>query len=414
MNRRTSRTLLMLVIAGVLSAFAALMAIYPSAALSSAVRGLSIWWDVLFPSLLPFFIISEALLGFGIVHFIGALLDPVMRPLFRVPGIGGFVVAMGYASGYPVGAKLTTRLRADRLVTREEGERLIAFTSTSDPIFLIGAVAVGFFGNAGLALILAAAHYGAGLIIGIMMRFHASASPMTPSSSAIRDFEGFLFRRAFQAMHQARRQDGRSLGTLLRDAIGSSLRLMTVVGGLVVFFSVLMEMLACIGVMHIIDSLLQSALALFHLSPSLAPAFSGGLFEVTLGAKGAGAADAAGLRSQVVAAAWILSWAGLSVHAQIASIMNECDMRYLPFLAARVLHSLLAAGAAYFLFPLLAPYTAEAAIWFPSQMWTEAYAPWETAWHSLRGGLWTLLAVCGLLFAASLLCVAWQRMRNSR
>lgn len=55
MNRRTSRTLLMLVIAGVLSAFAALMAIYPSAALSSAVRGLSIWWDVLFPSLLPFF-----------------------------------------------------------------------------------------------------------------------------------------------------------------------------------------------------------------------------------------------------------------------------------------------------------------------------------------------------------------------
>lgn len=111
-----------------------------------------------------------------------------------------------------------------------------------------------------------------------------------------------------------------------------------------------MELLACIGVMNMIDRLLESALALFHLSPALAPAFSGGLFEVTLGAKGAGAANVAGLRSQMVAAAWILSWAGLSVHAQIASIMNECDMRYLPFLAARVLHSLLAAGAAYFLF----------------------------------------------------------------
>ncbi|MFD3269711.1 sporulation integral membrane protein YlbJ [Paenibacillus dendritiformis] len=412
MNRRTSRILLMLLIAGVLSAFAALMAIYPSAALSSAVRGLSIWWDVLFPSLLPFFIISEALLGFGIVHFIGALLDPVMRPLFRVPGIGGFVVAMGYASGYPVGAKLTTRLRTDRLVTREEGERLIAFTSTSDPIFLIGAVAVGFFGNAGLALILAVAHYGAGLIIGILMRYHADASPMTPSQGAISGFEGSLFRRAFRAMHHARQQDGRSLGTLLREAIGSSLRLMTVVGGLVVFFSVLMEMLACIGVMHMIDRLLQSALALFHLSPTLAPAFSGGLFEVTLGAKGAGAAVAAGLRSQVVAAAWILSWAGLSVHAQIASIMNECDMRYLPFLTARMLHSLLAAAAAYFLFPLLAPYAEEAAIWIPSQVWAQAYTPWETAWHSLRGGLWTLLMVCCLLCAASLLIVAWQRMRR--
>ncbi|BFH67079.1 MAG: sporulation integral membrane protein YlbJ [Paenibacillus dendritiformis] len=412
MNRRTSRILLMLLIAGGLSAFAALMAIYPSAALRSAVRGLSIWWDVLFPSLLPFFIISEALLGFGIVHFIGTLLDPVMRPLFRVPGIGGFVVAMGYASGYPVGAKLTTRLRADRLITREEGERLVAFTSTSDPIFLIGAVSVGFFGNAGLALILAVAHYGAGFLIGILMRYHASASPMTPSPSAIRGLQGPLFRRAFRSMHQARLQDGRSLGTLLRDAVGSSLRLMTVVGGLVVFFSVLMEMLDCIGAMNIIDRLLQSTLAWFHLAPSLAPAFSGGLFEVTLGARGAGAADTAGLRSQVVAAAWILSWAGLSVHAQIASIMNECDMRYLPFLAARALHSLLAAAAAYFLFPLLSPYAAEAAIWIPAQVWTEACTPWETAWHSLRAGLWTLLTVSGLLFAASLLCMAWKRIRR--
>ncbi|GAC41933.1 sporulation integral membrane protein YlbJ [Paenibacillus popilliae] len=409
MNRRTS---LMLLIAGVLSAFAALMAIYPSAAFSSAVRGLSIWWDVLFPSLLPFFIISEALLGFGIVHFIGALLDPVMRPLFRVPGIGGFVVAMGYASGYPVGAKLTTRLRANRLVTREEGERLIAFTSTSDPIFLIGAVAVGFFGNAGLALILAVAHYGAGLITGIMMRYHAPASPMTPSQGAICEFEGSLFRRAFRAMHQARQQDRRSLGTLLQEAIGSSLRLMTVVGGLVVFFSVLMEMLACIGVMNRIDHLLQSALALFHLSPTLAPAFSGGIFEVTLGAKGAGKADASGIRPQVVAAAWILSWAGLSVHAQIASIMNECDMRYLPFLAARMLHSLLAAAAAYFLFPLLAPYAGATAVWIPSPVWAQSPPPWETAWLSLCGGLWTLLMVCCLLLAASLLIDTWQRLQR--
>ncbi len=39
------------------------------------------------------------ILSFGIVHFFGTLLDPLMRPLFRVPGIGGFVMAMGFASG---------------------------------------------------------------------------------------------------------------------------------------------------------------------------------------------------------------------------------------------------------------------------------------------------------------------------
>lgn len=88
-----------------------LMLIHPSSSLDAALRGLAVWWDVLFPSLFPFFVISEIMLGFGIVHLFGALLDPLMRPLFNIPGSGGFVAAMGYVSGYPVGAKLTAKLR---------------------------------------------------------------------------------------------------------------------------------------------------------------------------------------------------------------------------------------------------------------------------------------------------------------
>ncbi len=95
--------------------------------------------------LIAFFITSEILLGFGVVHFMGELLEPLMKPLFNVPGVGAFVLAMGFASGYPMGAKLTTRLREQNMVTRSEGERLVAFTSTSDPLFLFGAIAVGFF-----------------------------------------------------------------------------------------------------------------------------------------------------------------------------------------------------------------------------------------------------------------------------
>ena len=73
--------------------------------------GLNIWWEVVFPSLLPFFIIAELLISIGVVKFIGVILEPLMRPLFRAPGIGGFVWAMGMASGFPAGAKLSARLR---------------------------------------------------------------------------------------------------------------------------------------------------------------------------------------------------------------------------------------------------------------------------------------------------------------
>ena len=152
------------------------LVMFPHVGFQAALRGVSIWWDVLFPALFPFFVISEIMLGFGIVHFFGTLLDPMMRPVFRIPGIGGFVMAMGFAAGYPVGAKLTSQLWEQKLVNREEGERLVAFTTSSDPIFLIGAVSIGFFHDASLAMILAVAHYGGSVLIGFMMRFHGRKS----------------------------------------------------------------------------------------------------------------------------------------------------------------------------------------------------------------------------------------------
>lgn len=87
----------------VLAACMLLMLIHPSSSLDAALRGLAVWWDVLFPSLFPFFVISEIMLGFGIVHLFGALLDPLMRPLFNIPGSGGFVVPWDMCQDIPSG-----------------------------------------------------------------------------------------------------------------------------------------------------------------------------------------------------------------------------------------------------------------------------------------------------------------------
>ncbi|KZE74635.1 MULTISPECIES: sporulation integral membrane protein YlbJ [Paenibacillus] len=338
-----------------------LMAAYPQSSLNAGLRGLAIWWDVLFPSLFPFFVISELLLGFGIVHFIGALLDPLMQPLFRVPGCGGFVAAVSCASGYPIGAKLTAKLWEQKWITRIEGERLVAFTTSSDPIFLIGAVSVGFFHKPEIALVLGAAHYGGVLIIGLLMRFHGSRSDKSDTRSershtsqktwsksdntitAVRNKQPGPLRQALSAMHTARLEDGRPLGELLRQAIASSLRLIIVVGGLVVFFCVILEALTNSGLMSGLHLLTASLLTTCGLPPALTESIVGGIFEVTLGAQAAGEAAAAALPFKVAAAAFVLSWGGLSVHAQVASILNMTNLRYMPFLLARAAHGVISA-----------------------------------------------------------------------
>ncbi len=146
--------------------------LFPQESFEASIRGLNMWWKIVFPALLPFFIVSEMLIGFGVVTFIGVLLEPLMRPLFKVPGVGGFVLAMGMASGFPAGAKLTARLRQEGQVTQIEAERLVSFTNSSNPIFIFGAVSVGFFQNPKLGVVFALSHYLGNICVGIIMRFY--------------------------------------------------------------------------------------------------------------------------------------------------------------------------------------------------------------------------------------------------
>lgn len=348
-SQRSGRLGTILMIGVLVVIFIVFMLLFPQEGLTASLRGLSIWWDVLFPALFPFFVISEMLLGFGIVHFIGTLFDPMMRPIFRIPGIGGFVMAMGFASGYPVGARLTSQLWEQGLVTREEGERLVSFTTSSDPIFLIGAVSVGFFHDASLAVALALAHYGGAMIIGLGMRYHGrkqpGSSPAVPASDQASPYrKSPILLHAFHAMHEARTQDGRSFGMLLSESIKRSLNMMFVVGGLVVFFSVLLELLTTAGVMPRLHTLLNHLLHLLHLPAPLAESLLNGLFEVTLGAKTAGETQGIPLMFKAAAAAFVLSWGGLSVHAQVVSILSKTNMRYTPFVWARFFHGIVASA----------------------------------------------------------------------
>ncbi|MEF3304393.1 sporulation integral membrane protein YlbJ [Paenibacillus sp. GYB003] len=377
-------------------AVAALMMLFPAQSLDAALRGLAIWWDILFPALLPFFVIAELMLGFGIVHFFGTLLDPMMRPLFRVPGIGGFAMAMGFASGYPVGARLTAQLWEQRLIRRDEGERLVSFTTTSDPIFLIGAVSIGFFHDASLAVILAVAHYGTSVVIGLLMRYHGNlqfvaAAPKLTGANPIR--------RAMQSMHRARLLDSRTFGEMLRDALQSSLKLIMVIGGLVVFFCVVLEVMTLSHLMRGLYAAVTFVLQGAHVPPELAQAVVGGLFEVTLGAKSAaGAGVHLSLVSKVAIAAFILSWGGLSVHAQVVSLLNRTDLRYIPFGIARLAHGFMAAAAVFALWEPLAPARSAVSHAVPTLSTDGGLLPALPALFSLSGLLFvgTLLLLCAL------------------
>src|SRR5699024_5464791 len=132
---------------------------YPDQALEASIRGLNMWWEVVFPSLLPFFITAELLLAFGVVRFVGVLFELIMLPVFNVPDSGTFAWLMGMASRYPTVAKISVHLHEDNQLFLIEAERLVSFTNASSPLFIFGAVSVGFYHDAKLGVLLAICHY---------------------------------------------------------------------------------------------------------------------------------------------------------------------------------------------------------------------------------------------------------------
>ncbi len=323
--------------------------IFPEQSHQAAVRGLLIWRDILLPALFPFFILSELLLGLGVVRLLGALLEPVMRPLFRLPGSAGFVMVLGFLAGYPVAAKLTAQLYRSAELTRSEAERLVGTATTADPIFIIGAVAVGLFHNQEIAIILLIAHYGASIILAFLQaRFINKNTRMAVTKK--------LYERLREAWRSHKIFEKRGIWQVLYEAFEQSLMLVFMIGGLVVFFCVYISLLTSVQIMNYFYSIVYLLLSVIsNDSVSLALALTNGLFEVTLGIRTAAEAHGAPTALQVAATGFILSWAGLSVHAQIMSLLQDSAVRYLPFAVSRVFHGIIASLIALCLWPVFNP-----------------------------------------------------------
>jgi sporulation integral membrane protein YlbJ len=317
----------------------------PGAALSSARDGLTLFMTVVFPSLFAFFVLSEIMLALGVVHFIGVLFEPLMRPLFNVPGEGAFVLSMGLAAGYPMDAVITSRFRKQGMCSRVEAERMLAFSNTADPLFIFGAVAVGMFVNPALGKTMAIAHYIGALVVGLVFRFYGRDQEVAkPERHDLRT----IFPRAIEALVKAQKEDGRSFGQLLGDAVTDSIKTLAMICGFIMLFSTMVKM---VEVVHLYDLIVAPFAMLFKvvgLDPDLLKAVVAGLFEIDLGTLAAAKA-AAPLVHQVAIAGAIIAWSGLSVHGQVASVLMGTDIRMAPYAVARLLHAVVAFAVTFFL-----------------------------------------------------------------
>jgi nucleoside recognition membrane protein YjiH len=184
-------------------------------------------------------------------------------------------------------------------------------------------------------------------LVGVIFRFYGRNRdlPHRREKSA----GGNILLKAFRALYNARKEDGRSPGNLLGESVKSSMNTILLIGGFIILFSVFIRILSVVGVTEIMIDFFETALLLIGFSPNLAPSAVSGLLEIDIGTLAVSQADAP-LAQKVAFAGAIIAWSGLSVHGQVASIVIESGIRMTPYIVARFLHAVIAGFLTLFLF----------------------------------------------------------------
>ena len=361
--------------AALLFAAAALTAA-PGEAIAGAKNGLTLCFNVIIPSLFPFFVLSSLVVDLGLAAYLGRAMERLMRPLFRVSGSCAAAVALGFIGGYPVGARTALQLYQQGLCSKTEAERLLAFCNNSGPAFILGVVGAGVFGDSRIGLLLYLTHALASFLVGLLFRFHGGREQRSGAPRHSKPIETVTVPAAFTG------------------AVTQSLQSTLNICAFVVFFAVVLQLLAAYGVL----AALADALSLLGFQPEWARRLAAGLLELSSGVSSL--SGGSGLAGRVSMAAFMLGWAGISVHCQVLSFLIDSGLSARTYLAGKLCHGIIAAGLTWLLTRLI-PLSEPVSSYLIQQTESIASLDFSTALAvstlAAFGGWLLLTALCAIL-----------------
>ena len=293
--------------------------------LKSVNFSLNIFKNNIFPSLFPFFVLSNLLIKCGLPEFMGCIFKNMMNKLFKIKGITAFIFFMSILSGNPSNAKYTKELYLEGKINKYEATKILCFTCFTNPLFILGTISYTFLNNKEVGLLILICHYLGNIIIGLALReYHPSKEEKEKTS----------LKKAIRAMHQKRISNKESFGIIITNSLINSINTLLLILGVITM---------CLVLTTIIDNNLNLN--------SIFQSTLNGFVEITQGLKYI-SLEQIPLKIKAVLTVMILSFSGFSIHIQIMSILSDTDIKYLPFLCSRISHALISSLLMFLLFDI--------------------------------------------------------------
>ena len=123
-----------------LASFLISMLIFSVETTTGAKYGLLLWYQSVVPALFPFMVISSLITSSGGISYLMAPVYIILKHLLPLSKEGCYVLVSGLICGFPMGAKVCADFIRENRITLNEGYFLMAICNQPSPMFLLGFV----------------------------------------------------------------------------------------------------------------------------------------------------------------------------------------------------------------------------------------------------------------------------------
>lgn len=251
---------------------------------------------------------------------------------------GAYPLVMGIISGYPTGAKILTNFRNNNICSKEECERLLSFTNNSGPLFILGTVGISLFGNSTIGLLLFITHILSCLTVGILFRFWKYNQENKKNLSYIQ--KNHQIKNTFKSKIE-RNISFSDLGTILGNAISSSISTIVMIGGFIVLFSVILSIIKNSNILLVVYNSFRPIFNLLKINYNYFNGFISGLIELTNGINQISIIPIKSISINIIICSILLGFGGISVLLQVLSIISKTDISIKPYIIGKILHGII-------------------------------------------------------------------------
>lgn len=290
------------------------MLLFPKKVLADSLAGLDLWFHTVLPSLLPFMILSNVLIGANVVSQLMRPFSGFFRHVLGLSPEGGYAWLLGLFCGFPMGARLTGDMYRQHRISREEAVYLLTFANQSSPMFLSTYVVLHGLGDSTLTLPVFVIFYASAFLTSLVFRIRSRRFGLPPSKP------------------KKEVPEQTSYGNLLDTSIMNGFEIITRLGGYIILFSILA------GIVLQLPAPLHTA----------AP-FLSGLTEITTGIHTISGTTLP-LQVKFTAIVCCTAFGGFSTVAQTSCMLNGTGLSIFTYLKGKLVNAAVAGLLCLFVF----------------------------------------------------------------